>query len=181
MVSWLMGHTRRASAMCSDPAHQATDETNFKRTSSACRHPGGVTVAARGLLAEPRAPGSEATWERVEAKFPDEDPASISEATTAAVAASVSGFGGSPKWRPENDFGPQAAFKAINSRNALSGTGSNIFGLQSIHRTGFGCELVLRPSGGDLSTVQAPSRRSSGSSFCKPTPPPWGKTAAPYA
>ena len=73
---WLMGHTRRASARRTDPAREATDKAKL-RASSACRHPGGVTVAARSLLAEPRAPGNEATWERVKAKFSDQDHSSI--------------------------------------------------------------------------------------------------------
>ena len=84
-----MGHTRRACARRSDLAREATGEVKFKRASSACLHPGGVTLAARSLLEEPRAPGNEATWERMKAKFPDEDDSSISEAAAAAVAANA--------------------------------------------------------------------------------------------
>ena len=99
-----MGYTRRASTRRSDPAHYATDEADFKRTSSACRHPGGVTLAARSLLTEPRAAGSKATWERVQAKFPDEDQTSVSEAAAAAVEASALEEGSGPKWLPEEEF-----------------------------------------------------------------------------
>ena len=45
-------------------------------------------MAARSLLAEPRAPGNDETWERVKAKFPEENQACVSEAATAAVATS---------------------------------------------------------------------------------------------
>ena len=69
MLPWLLGYTRRASARGSGPAHEATDEAKFKRASSACRHPGSVTLAARSLLTELRGPGSEATWERVKAEI----------------------------------------------------------------------------------------------------------------
>ena len=46
----------------------------------------GVTVAARSLHAEPRAPGNEKTWLRVKSKFPEENQARVSEAAAAAVA-----------------------------------------------------------------------------------------------
>ena len=86
-----------------------------------------MTVAARSLLAEPRAAGGEATPEGVKAKFPDEDQTSVSEAPAAAVKASASdsGDGSSPKWRPEEAFDLQVAFEVINSRNALSRAGSD--------------------------------------------------------
>ena len=80
-----------------------------------------MTVAARSLLAEPRAPGSEATWEQVKAKFADEDQTSVSE--TAAAAVEVSAYdseeGSGLKWRPEKEFDPQVALEVTNSRNAL--------------------------------------------------------------
>ena len=48
-------------------------------------------MAARSLLAKPRAPGNEETSERVKAKFPpEESQACVSEAAAAAVAASSS-------------------------------------------------------------------------------------------
>ena len=109
--------------------------------------PGGVTAATRSLLAEPRAPGGEPTWERVKAKFPDKDQTSISEAAAASVEASGSGSqeGSGPKWRPEGEFDPQVTLEVINSRNALSGAGRDslrFFHLQSIIRADFGRENV---------------------------------------
>ena len=106
---------------------------------------GGVTVAARTLLAEPRAPGSEATWERAKAKFPGEDQSSVLEAAVAAVAASAidSEEGSGLKWCPEEEFDPKIALEVIKSRNALSGAGSDglrFSHIQSIARTVFGRE-----------------------------------------
>ena len=104
-----------------------------------------MAVAARSLLEEPRAPGNEATWEQVKAKFPDEDDSSTSEAAAAAVAASASDSdeGSDLKWRPEEEFDPQIALEVIHSRNALSDAGSDglrFSHLQSIIRTIFGRE-----------------------------------------
>ena len=144
-LPWMMEYTRRASARRSDPAPELTVEAKFKRASSACRHPGGVTVAARSLLAEPRASSNEVTWEQVRAKFPDGDYSSISEAAAAVAAASAfdSEEESGPKWRPEREFDPQIALEVINSRNAQSGAGSDglrFSHLQSIIRTNFGRE-----------------------------------------
>ena len=61
-------------------ATQAMPEDKYKRASQACRHSGGVKDAARVLLAEQASPGNEATWERLKAKFPDEDPAAGEQA-----------------------------------------------------------------------------------------------------
>ena len=64
---------------------------------------------------------------------------------TAAVAANASDSedGSGPKWRPDGEFDPQTALEVINSRNALSGAGSDglrFSHLQSIIRTSFGRE-----------------------------------------
>ena len=69
----------------------------------------------------------------------------VSEAAAAAVAASSSDQeeGSVSNWRPEEEFDAQAALEVINSRNALSGAGSDGLRsshLQSIIRTGFGRE-----------------------------------------
>ena len=51
--------------------------------------------------------------------------------------------GSGPAWRPEGEFYPQVAFEVINSRNALSGAGSDglrFSHLQSMIRTQFGQE-----------------------------------------
>ena len=84
-------------------------------------------MAARSLLVDPRAPGSEETWERVKARFPEEDETCVSEAAAAAVAASSSDLeeGSSPSWHSEEEFDPQVALEIIHSRNAPSGAGSD--------------------------------------------------------
>ena len=101
-----MGYTRRASARRSNPAHEATGEAKFKGHHQSAATRGGATVATRSLLAEPRAPGSEATWERVKAKSPDKNQASVSEAAAAVMEANASDSeeGSGPKWRPEQNF-----------------------------------------------------------------------------
>ena len=58
-LPWLMEYTHRTSTRQIGQAREETDADMFKRASSACRRRGGVTVAARSLLAEPRAPANE--------------------------------------------------------------------------------------------------------------------------
>ena len=55
LLPCLMEYTRRISTRQIGQAREETDADMFKRASSACRHRRGVTVAARSLLAEPRA------------------------------------------------------------------------------------------------------------------------------
>ena len=83
-------------------------------------------MAAHSLLAEPRAPGNEETWERVNSKFPEENQACLYEAAAAAMATNSTdqAEGSAPNWRPEEEFDPQVALEVINYRNALSGAGS---------------------------------------------------------
>ena len=145
LLPWLMEYTRRTSTRQSgQPA---------KRRTLICSRghhqhdaiEGGVTVAACSFLAELRTPGNEETWEHVKAKFPEEDQTCVSEAAAAAVAASFSGpeEGIGPNWRPEEEFDPHVALEVINSRNALSGAGSDSLCfslLQSKIITGFGRE-----------------------------------------
>ena len=61
LLPWLMEYTRRTSTRQIGQARGETDADMFKRALSACRHRGGVTVAARSFLAKPRAPGNEET------------------------------------------------------------------------------------------------------------------------
>ena len=56
---WLMAFTRGGDSRPRDAVHKASEEAKLERASSACRHAGGVRVAARNLLAEPRSPGTE--------------------------------------------------------------------------------------------------------------------------
>ena len=67
------------------------------------------------------------------AKFLEEDRNSVQAATAAARVASVTEpeEGRGPTWRPEGEFNPQVAFEVINSRSALSGSGSD--GLRFSH------------------------------------------------
>ena len=65
----------------------ASIHNKFKRASQACRHSGGLKDAARALLAEQPSPGSDATWERLKAKFPEYDPAAVEQAVTDAKVA----------------------------------------------------------------------------------------------
>ena len=77
----------------------------------------------------------------------------------------------------EEEFDPQVALEVINAQNAPSrarNDGLRFSYLQATMRTDFGREmaLVLRPSRGELSPIQAPSRRRPGSFFYNPTSPP---------
>ena len=144
ILPWLMEYTEGTATRLRGPARKATDVAKFERAASACRHQGGITVAARSHLAEPRAPGNEDTRTTKKAKFSDEERNSVHAAAAASRAASVikPEEGSGPKWRPEGEFTPQVAFEVINSRNALSGAGSDglrFSHLQSI-RTQFGQE-----------------------------------------
>ena len=145
LLPWLMGYTRRASARHSDSAHEETDEAKFKRASSACRHPGEVPVATRSLLAELRAPGREATWERVKAKSPTKikplSPRQQRQRWKQALLIRRKGM--APSGARRKEFDPQIDLGVINSWNALSGAGSDglcFFRSQVMIRTGFGRE-----------------------------------------
>ena len=190
-LPWLMEYTCRTSTRQSGQAREEMDADMFKRASSACRHREGVTAAARSLLAEPHAPGNEETWERVKAKFPEEDQTCVSEAAAAALAASSFDpeEGSGPNWRPEEEFDPQVVLEVINSRNALPGAGCD--GLRFSHfscsqYSGLGSggkktKLALKLSGEESSMIQLPSRLNSGSSSSNPTSRPWVKNAASCA
>ena len=61
LLPWLLAFTRgRDSGR--DAALEASEEGKLQRASSVCRHAGGLKVAARNLLAEPRSAGNEETW-----------------------------------------------------------------------------------------------------------------------
>ena len=109
ILPWLMQYTEGTATRFRGPAREATDAAKFERAVSACRHQGGMTVAARILLAEPRAPGNEATWTTVKAKLPEEDRNSLQAASAAASVASVTEpeEGSGPARRPEGEFNPQ--------------------------------------------------------------------------
>ena len=71
ILPWLMEYTKDTATRLRGLEREATDAAKFERAASACRHQGGITVAAHSLLAELHAPGNEATWTTVKAKFPD--------------------------------------------------------------------------------------------------------------
>lgn len=87
----------------------------------------GSTRPSRGTASDRQ----RCTRERLKANFPDEDPTCVSEAATAAVAASASEEESGPKWQTEEEFDPQVALEVANSRNVLSGAGSD--GLRFSH------------------------------------------------
>ena len=70
ILPWVVEYTEGTVTRFRGPAHEATGAAKVERASSSCRHQGAITVAACSLLVEPRAPGNEATWTTVEAKFP---------------------------------------------------------------------------------------------------------------
>ena len=65
---------------------EASIHNTFKLASQV--PPGGIKDAARALLAEQPSPGNDATWERLRAKFPDEDPAAVEQAVADAITES---------------------------------------------------------------------------------------------
>lgn len=82
-------------------------------------------------------------------KFPHEDPTTVPEEETVAVAASASILEevSGPKWHAEDEIDPQVALEVTHSRNALPGVcsdGLRFSHSQSITRTGFGCQKFRR-------------------------------------
>ena len=70
ILSWLMEYAEVKTKRLRGSARKATDAAKSERTAPVCRHQGGIAVAARSLIAEPRAPGNEATWTVVKAESP---------------------------------------------------------------------------------------------------------------
>ena len=142
VLSWLIDYNEGTATRLRGGARKATEAAKFKRAASACRRQGGIPVAARGLLAEPRTPGNESTRTILKANFTEEDINSVQEAAAAARVASVTKpeEGSGYMRRPEGEFNPQMVFEVINSRNAISGAGNDglrFSYLQTITRTQF--------------------------------------------
>ena len=57
ILPWLTRYAEGTATRLQGPAREATGATNLERAALAYWHQGGITVAARGFLAEPRAPG----------------------------------------------------------------------------------------------------------------------------
>ena len=89
LLPWLTAFTGRRDSRPRDAAVEGLEEAKLERASSTCRHAGGVEVAARNLLAEPRSGGKEQTWNTLVCKFPSEDHAAVPAAAAAAVLASA--------------------------------------------------------------------------------------------
>ena len=120
-----MEYTEGTATRLRGPAREATDAAKFQGAASACRHQMGITVAARSLLAEPRAPGNEAAWTIVKAKFPDVDRNSVQSAAAGARAACVTEpeEDSSLTWHPEGEFNPLGGHRGhqLSQRTIRSG------------------------------------------------------------
>lgn len=65
-----MAHTGGVDTRIRGATHEASEEAKLERATSACRHVGGATVAARTLLVELRSPGTEEMGEPLKPQFP---------------------------------------------------------------------------------------------------------------
>ena len=70
VIRGVMAFTEGRDSRRRDAVLEAWAEAKLERASSACRRAGGVKVAARHLLAEPRSEGNEETWNLLVSKFP---------------------------------------------------------------------------------------------------------------
>ena len=113
-----MAFTRGGDSRQRDAAQEASEEEKLERASSLCSQAGGIKVAARNLLAEPRSVGNEETWNKMVAKFPSEDHAAVSAVAAEAVLASATeGEGGNaPPWRPDDEYASEVLLDVISSR-----------------------------------------------------------------
>ena len=85
LLPWLMEYARPRRPRSGGTTQKASIH-KFKRALQACRYSGrSKDAAARALLAEQPSPGNDATWKRLRAKFPDEDPAAVEHAVADAI------------------------------------------------------------------------------------------------
>ncbi len=126
LLPWLIDYTKATATRHREGDVEESKDQRFKRASAACRHSGGIKDAARALLAEPRSPGTEATWTRLQSKFPHEDPEAINEAITQALTeCEMTETDSTPRWRPEQEFNPHTLIEVANSRSSNSGAGND--------------------------------------------------------
>ena len=126
VLPWLIEYTRAAATRHRGTPDEQSEDQRFKRASAACRHAGGIKDTARVLLAEPRSPGSEDTWTRLQAKFPFQDSGAIDAAIAEALLESETAETvNTPRWRPEQEFNPHTLTEVANSRSANSGAGND--------------------------------------------------------
>ena len=146
LLLWLTTFSRGRDSRPRDAALEDSEEAKLERTSSACRHAGGIKVAARNLLAESPSEGNEETWRILVSKFPSEDHAAVSAAAAAAAviasATEVEDRNALP-WRPDDEYASEVFFDVMSSRSALSDPGNDgqrFSHLQSIIHTDIGRE-----------------------------------------
>ena len=103
--------TRGGDSRQRDAGQEAPEEEKLERASSACSRAGGVKVAARNRLVEPRSARKEGTWNILVAKLPSEDHATVSAgAVDAELARATEGedANASP-WRPDDEYDPRCS------------------------------------------------------------------------
>ena len=127
LLPWLIEYTKARRPRSRGAAQEITPDDKYKRASQACRHSGRVKDAARALLAEQPSPGNDATWERLRAKFPDEDPAAVEQAIADAITVSLieEEEGSAPRWRPKDEFDLPVLLAVIKSRSSYFGAGND--------------------------------------------------------
>ena len=118
-----------------DGVHQGTETTEQRNSATSYarrevkngRRRRVDTLGGRKTLQERFSPNrhlQEATWERLRAKFPDEDPATVEKAIiadTTVESRTEDEEGGASGWRPEHEVEPQVLFDVIKSRSSNSG------------------------------------------------------------
>ena len=136
LLPWLLAFTDAAAARRRQVPESRSEAEVFSKAAANCKHRGGISSAARTLLAEARAPATAETFEHVRAKFGDEDPDTVAAAAAAAVAESrdalaCGGDGGDAEEQPVEDLDPQILLDVIRGRSALSAAGND--GLRFSH------------------------------------------------
>ena len=106
--------TRGGDSRQRDAAQEASEEEQLERVSSAYSHVGGIKVASRNLLTEPRSAGNEEMWNTLVAKFPSEDHAAVCAAAVEAVLACTSEGedGHAPRGTPTMSMPPRCSSRS---------------------------------------------------------------------
>lgn len=77
LLPWLMAFSSGWDYRPRDAPREASEETKLERATSACRHAGGVKMAARNLLEKPRKARGKETWSTPGSIFPAKDHAAV--------------------------------------------------------------------------------------------------------
>ena len=191
LLPWLMEYARRTPTRQSGQSREETDADMFKKASSTCRHPGGVTVAARSLLVGPRAPGNRKRERANESKVPGGGSDIRLRSSSGSSGRKFLRPGGrewsqlAPGGRSRPTGGPrghqfsQRVIRRGKRRPALFTPAVDTQDYLRARKPWSWHWSLLRDK--KLSTIQTPSRRNSFSSFCNQTSLPWVKNAAPSA